>query len=398
MNQSLKQFQTWLLEKRHLVFSWFSSDQKETPEPEETLADLPPALAEKLIKATQNLPSNPADQEAVRSTLDSAFKQWRSHPQTADNSLAVMSSPVASVARILTESIEDWGAEHHIQVRLLQWIARPSDPENIKMRLQKQLGRGLSTANPQQLEVVVIPNLSWCFLRCFEGLEGIECLRDVLLQDRSRFWVIGTGQIGWEYLHAVCNIKAYCEEFILPDLNGEQLQKWFAPIVSELDITFSQPRFNHKSKEDQDPQTSYFEKLASISQGVSTVAVQIFLQSIHNEATENSQAEIQTDGDVPKERSPSLLQAQSPSLPDLPDLEPEDYYLLYSILLHGDLTMSSLATSLGEEQSVVQGRVQVLRRAGVIEQQNEMITVNPIHYPKLNRELTSNNFIISEAD
>ena len=392
MNQSLKQFQTWLLEKRHLVFSWFYSDQQETPEPEETLAELPPPLAEKLIKATQNLPSNPADQEAVRSTLDSAFKQWRSHPQTADNSLAVLSSPVASVARILSESIEDWGAEHHIRVRLLQWIARPSDPENIRMRLQKQLGRGLSTANPQQLEVVVIPNLSWCFLRCFEGLEGIEYLRDVLLQDRSRFWVIGAGQIGWEYLHAVCNIKAYCEEFILPDLNGEQLQKWFAPIVSELNITFSQPRFNHKPKEDQDPQASYFEKLASISQGVSTVAVQIFLRSIHTEATENSQAEIQ------KERSPSLLQAQIPSLPDLPDLEPDDHYLLYSILLHGDLTMSSLANSLGEEQSVIQSRVQVLRRAGVIEQQNEMITVNPIHYPKLNRELTSNNFIISEAD
>ena len=392
MNQSLKQFQTWLLEKRHLVFSWFSSDQKETPEPEETLTELPPALAEKLIKATQNLPSNPADQEVVRSTLDSAFKQWRSHPQTADNSLAVLSSPVASVARILTESIEDWGAEHHIQVRLLQWIARPSDPEKIKMRLQKQLGRGLSTANPQQLEVVVIPNLSWCFLRCFEGLEGIEYLRDVLLQDRSRFWVIGAGQICWEYLHAVCNIKAYCEEFILPDLNGEKLQKWFAPIVSELNITFSQPRFNRKSKEDQDPQASYFEKLASISQGVSTVAVQVFLRSIHNEATENSQAEIQ------KERSPSLLQAQSPSLPDLPDLELDDYYLLYSILLHGDLTMSSLATSLGDERSVIQGRVQVLRRVGVIEQKNEMITVNPIHYPKLVQELTSNNFINNIED
>ena len=392
MNQSLKQFQTWLLEKRHLVFSWFYSDQKETPEPEETLAELPPALAEKLIKATQNLPSNPADQEAVRSTLDSAFKQWRSHPQTADNSLAVLSSPVASVARILTESIEDWGAEHHIRVRLLQWIARPSDPENIKMRLQKQLGRGLSTANPQQLEVVVIPNLSWCFLRCFEGLEGIEYLRDVLLQDRSRFWVIGAGQIGWEYLQAVCNIKAYCEEFILPDLNGEQLQKWFAPIVSELNITFSQPRFNHKSKEDQDPQASYFEKLASISQGVSTVAVQIFLRSIHTEATEERQAEIQ------KEQSPSLLQAQSPSLPDLPDLEPDDHYLLYSILLHGDLTMSSLANSLGDERSVIQGRVQVLRRAGVIEQKNEMLTVNPIHYPKLVQELSSNNFINNIED
>ena len=392
MNQSLKQFQTWLIEKRHLVFSWFSSDQKETPEPEETLTELPPALAEKLIKATQNLPSNPADQEAVRSILDSAFKQWRSHPQTADNSLAILSSPVASVAHILTESIEEWGAEHHIRVRLLQWSARPSDPESIKMRLQKQLGRGLSTANPQQLEVVVIPNLSWCFLRCFEGLEGIEYLRDVLLQDRSRFWIIGAGQIGWEYLQAVCNIKAYCEEFILPDLNGEQLQKWFAPIVSELNITFSQPRFNHKSKEDQDPQASYFEKLASISQGVSTVAVPIFLRSIHTKATEERQAEIH------KERSPSVLQAQRPSLPNLPDLEPDDHYLLYSLLLHGDLTISSLATSLGEEQSVVQSQVQVLRRAGVIEQQNEMLTVNPIYYPNLNRELSSNNFIISEKD
>ena len=385
MAPKISRFQTWLLDKRSFVFSWFSSDRQETPEPEETLADLPPPLAEKLTEATQNLPSNPGDQEAVQSALDSALERWQSHPHTADNSLVMLSSPAAAVSRILTESIENWGAERQIPVRLLQWVARPSDPETFKPRLQKQLGRGVLLPSKSQ-EIIVISNLSWCFLRCIDGLDGVDYLRDVLLQDRSRFWLIGLGQVGWEYLDAVCHIKSYFSESPLPELDGEQLQKWLNPIISELGITF-QPQVEPHSEEDQEDttQAEYFEKLASVSEGISTVAVQVFLRSIHYESTGEDEGE-------------GSLKAQSPSLPSLPSLAPDDYYVLYSLLLHGDLTIASLALSLGDDRAAVQSRVQNLRRAGVVEQQNEILRINPIHYPKLKSELANNNFIINESD
>ena len=83
-----------------------------------------------------------------------------------------------------------------------------------------------------------------------------------------------------------------------------------------------------------------------------------------------------------------------PSLPGLPPLEPDDQFILYSLILHGDLTISALAESLGDEQSEVQARVQILRRQGVIEQKDKVLKINPIHYPALKQELANNNFII----
>lgn len=384
MTRKISRFQNWLLNKRSFVFSWFSSDQEEAPEPEESLAELPPPLAEKLVEATQNLPSSPAEIEAVRSAFVSTLERWKARPQSADNSLVILSSPIAAVSRILTESLENWGDEQQVPVRLLQWVARPSEPKTFKLRLQKQLGRGMLSPNTERREIVVIPNLSWCFLRCVEGLDGIDYLRDVLLQDRSRFWLIGSGQVGWEYLNSVCDVKAYSSQSPLPELDGEQLQKWITPIFSELGITVSQ---SHEQPLSDEPKTEakYFEKLASVSEGVSTVAVQVFLRSIRYEALEET-----TLG--------GNLKAQNPSLPSLPNLPPNDYYILYSLFLHGDLTLASLSLSLGDDRAAVQNRVQFLRRAGVVEQQSGILRINPIHYPKLKRELANNNFIINESD
>ncbi|MEN8447813.1 MAG: ArsR family transcriptional regulator, partial [Cyanobacteria bacterium J06555_13] len=81
-------------------------------------------------------------------------------------------------------------------------------------------------------------------------------------------------------------------------------------------------------------------------------------------------------------------------LSPLPDLSQSDLYLLYSLMLHGDLTIKSLANSLGDAPQVVTNQVQMLRSADVIEQKDSVIKTNPVHYPNLRRELAKNNFII----
>ena len=123
------------------------------------------------------------------------LKNGGNNPLAADNSLVFLSSPVTTVSRTLTESLQNWASEREIPLRPLQWIGRPEKAESIKTKLQHQLGRGLVTTESKQPEVVIIPNLSWCFLRCVDGLEGIDYLQDVLLQDDSRFWVIGGGKV-----------------------------------------------------------------------------------------------------------------------------------------------------------------------------------------------------------
>lgn len=387
MANSVERFRNWLADRRNFLFSRYTKDKKENQEPERSLIQLPLELKNKLVTLVEDLPNNPADQEAILSAIDEAYELWQEDPNNASNSIVILSSPVASVSRILSKTIEEWTKQKQIALKLLSLTARPYAVEVIASKLKHELepkeGKG------EGVEIVVVPNLSWCFLRSFEGLAGIEYLQS-LLYDGSidRFWIIGGGEVGWQYLDSVCAIEAYCGEvFSLPEIPADKLQSWLEPVINKLNIIFDEPRIKKQILDgDKDNKTSYFERLADISNGVAIVAVQAFLQSIYYEEAE------ETNHTEPKQDN---LVAQTPKLPSLPDLESADQYLLYSLLLHGDLTIAALAESLGDSESEVQGRVQLLRRQGIIEQRDRILKINPIYYPRIKQELAANNFIIN---
>ena len=390
----LKRFQKWLYNRRHFLFFWYTKDSQETQEPEQSLIELPEELRDKLVNAVEALPNNPADTEAISSNLDEAYELWCKDPKNASNSIVILSSPITAVPKILSETLEAWAKQKQISLKLLPLTARPPEIATIKGELERHLAPKSQEDNadnsPEQSEVILIPNLSWCFLRSLEGLEGIEYLQSLLCDSRkNRFWIIGGGQVGWEYLNSVCALEAYCGKiFTLPKISAENVQKWFAPIVDKLEITFDNPRLDKRILEgDKDNHTVYFELLTDIAQGVSTVMVQVFLKSICYRKTE-------TKEESPHKKHKTLV-AKTPKLTNLPKLESSDRYLLYSLLLHGDLTIPALAESLGDDKAEIQARVQMLRRKGVVEQQERVLKINPIYYPQLKQELASNNFIIN---
>ena len=386
-----KRFTSWLKNRRHFIFSWYTKDSQETQEPERSLVELPKEVREKIVNAVENLPSNSADTEAIASALDEAFALWQEDPNNATNSVVILSSPVTAVSRVLSETLQEWAKQKQVPMKLLPFTARPDAIESIKSKLEHYIERK-STQNyseTQKLEIVVIPNLSWCFLRSLEGLEGIDYLRSLLCDgSKNRFWIVGSGQVGWEYLNSMYNLEAYCGRVdSLPAIAPEKLQEWLDPIIDELNITFDEPRIDKQLLDgDKDNKAHYFDLLADISQGISIVAVQGFLKSIHHQEVDGE------DESLPQEK---ILVAQTPKLGKLPTLESADRYLLYSLLLHGDLTLATLAASLGDDQAEVQARVQVLRRQGVIEQRERVLKINPIYYPQLKRHLAVNNFIIN---
>ncbi|NEO31265.1 MAG: MarR family transcriptional regulator [Symploca sp. SIO3C6] len=380
-----EQFKTWYLKNRDQFLTLFSKTQKEEILPERPLTELPLEIRQRLLKTTQSLPSPPAELEVVQNKVNSALEWWRSQPSVAANSLVIFSSPVEPGAILLNKSIEAWASKHQTPIQILQWQQRPADPTSIKKKIQTQLGLGSLTTSQQQ-EIVVIPQLSRCFLRCVEGLGGIEYLRDTILQNRSRFWLIGSSQICWDYLDYLCKVKAYFEQSLrLPALSGEQLQEWLAPVVSELNINFGKRFLKLElSEEDESSQRRYFDRLAAVSDGLSRVAVELFWQSLCYE--ESSEETTNPHGKVT---------TTNPSLPDLLDLTADEQYLLYSLLLHTELTLPHLALSLGDDQTLVQHQVQVLRQKGIINRQEQLLQVNPIHYPRLRAELDNNNFLIN---
>ncbi len=390
----LERCRIWLDNNHHFWFSWYTKDSQETQESEGVIIELPATMQQKLVNAVENLPSNPRDKQAIASTIDEAFDRWRNNPSNANNSVLILSSPITNVSRILSETLEEWGKEKQASIKILPLRARPTAIETIKSQLEHHLTFESKKYNSQEQkpEVLVIPNLSWCFLRSLEGLEGIEYLQSLWCEDaNNRFWIIGTDPICLDYLDLVCNLQAYCGEVVtLPAIASEELQEWFDSIIDEFKITFHKPDIDQQLLDrDKDNKTHYFDRLSSISKGVSIVAVQVFLRSIqYQEADSNEEDETQ-----PKAK---ILVAQTPKLPNLPALEPEEQYVLYSILLHGDITIFALAESLGDDQWEVQARVQILRRKGLVEEQDGVLKINPVHYPKLKQNLKSNNFIIDQ--
>lgn len=389
MAKAIEKFRNWLADRRNFLFSRHTKDAKETQEPERSLIALPPEIRQQLVDAVEKLPSNPADKKAIASAIDKSFELWQEDPNNADNSIVILSSPVASVSRILSETLEEWAKERQIALKLLPFTARPYAIETICSKLEHELDRR-ENEDKDSCEIIVIPNLSWCFLRTLEGLGGIEYLQSLLYNgSKNRFWIIGGGEVGWQYLNSVCAIEAYCGEvFVLPKLEPEDLESWLYPIIDKLEIVFEAPRIKKQILDgDKDNQTNYFDRLANISKGVSTVAVQTFLKSVRYEKTDEEPEN--------KEPSQKNIVAQTPKLPKLAELESADQYLLYSLLLHGDLTIDTLAQSLGDSESEVQGRVQLLRREGIIEQKDNILKINPIHYPRIKEDLAANNFIIN---
>ena len=389
------EFKQWLADNRNFLFARYTKDSETTQEPERTLIQLPQDVRNRLIELIEALPSNPGEQAAIASKLDEVFERWQSDPENANNSLVILSSPVTAVSRILTDTLDEWAESKQISVRPLPLKARPGVADGIKSKLKHYLEKEFVEDNvaSKRPEVVVIPNLSWCFLRSLEGLNGIEYLQSRLCEGFSdRFWIIGSGQVGWEYLNSVCNLEAYSgDAFALPALDAEQLQQWLEPVIKEIGITFEDPSFDKQILDShKDNQTNYFERLAEVSKGVSTVAIQAFLKSIHYvKDDEDNEEEVKSDRQ-------SAIVAKAPNLPDLPDIESADRYLLYSLLLHGDLTISELAESLGDDKTEAQARVQFLRHQGVVEQRQKVIKINPIYYPQVKRELASNNFAIKK--
>ena len=472
----LSQLKKWLLERRFFSASWFAKDAQ-AKVAEEVLAQLPKETLDALLSAVNDLPTPPCEQEAVRAAVSDAIARWRKSPGRSTASIVVLVRPVSSVARILSDGLTNKSGalaetlqDQSLKVSLLDWVERPADVQDIKEKIQRKLGwqeedfpaeeelgyksraekdrssagaedsraennddaNALVNEQPsaaQSLTLAVIPNLGWCFLRSADGLDGIDYLQELLLDDRRQFWVIGSGEVGWEYLHSTLKIGAYCGETMrMPKLSGKELQSWLAPIIDQFNIQFTNRALHHRLKEsgsllqqdlsfetldqlrenvsrevsttlqssvdaikedllgkdeqatEDSPERDYFNRLAHLAEGVSIVALQLFIQSLRD----------RQDSD---ELPPQLI-TTAPKLPLLPDLDQGDLYLLYSLMLHGDLTVKALAKSLGDSPQIVNNQVQVLRSSQVIEQKDGVVKINPVHYPNLRRELARNNFII----
>lgn len=467
MRKKIDQFIRWLFEKRPFRTSRVGEDAEAVSN---VLAQVPTELAEQIRQAVNDLPAHSKERKAIGEAVISAIEAWQAHPSTAKNSIVFLCSPVSSVSRILSEglkNIEETQIEFFPNVQILDWVKRPPDVLSIKQQIAEKLGTETDSPPAQLQKLAIVPNLNWCFLRSAKGLDGIDYLQDTIPQDSNQFWVFGSGIVGWEYLKSTLKFHAYCGNTVqLPALCGEDLQGWLSPIVDRFQIGFEESALHKRIHEangaaidlqkisqenaastlsdlrteisaairasaraikrkllpgpetkadHSSAQQDYFDRLADISEGIGSVALQLFVQSLRHETVqkeedgeainpiagkevENREGGKNSSGgeDIDEEMKNRLI-ATVPKLPTLPALSQSDLYLLYSLMLHDDMTISALAESLGDAPKIVNNQVQVLRNSGVIEQHEQTVKINAMHYPRLARELAKNNFIVEAS-
>ncbi|PSN17411.1 hypothetical protein C7271_17875 [filamentous cyanobacterium CCP5] len=380
----------------HQVQTWFSQAKQQATEPEDVLKDAPDELLLELEALTQELPVPPAYQDAIHQALTKAVRRWQDSPE-AENHLVLMSPPCEPLARILTTVLKDWSGEDLEILHPLQDFNRPADPLAIPAQLRNALeNRQEDTEDDTESDsedpepadkrqILVVPALEHCFLRAIQGWQGVEYLQNLVVQDTSRFWVIGCTSWSWAFLDRVCHVSAYLEQIeSLPELSGEDLQPWLEPLIQRVDKTLPE----ESSCADQTP----WDALAKLSRGNSAIAAQLWINAL------GVRHEDLPDPDDPDDQqAPVPLHSRKPILPNLPSLTPIDRHLLQSLLIHNRMTRSHLSLSLGESETIVRSRAQLLHREEVILRRRGYFSINPVHYPRLRSELGSNNFLVGES-
>ncbi len=358
-----------------------------SPETENELDELPKNITSSLNQQIQALPSHPKYLEIVQSTLEGALFQWQNNPET--NELVILSSSIEPLSQIIQSALANWNYEGIEDIKLLSWSNRPKDSWNIVPNLQKDLGLSakldVDNNSGKFKELVVIPCLEFCFLRQIHGLNGIEFLRNRIFQDHSRFWLIGCNSLTWQYLDHVYNIKSYFENTLpLPTLTGEEIMEWLSPAINQLEF-----KNNDRDEEKQLAKIKEnFDYLSYISQGFSSVAAQLWLQSLSMANLENINTQTEDTETI-------LVEYKKIKSLDLPESEltADDRYLLFSMLLHKEINLSDLALSLGESESIIQFQIEKLLRLDIIQSLKNLFSVHPTHYLKLCRYLKKYNFI-----
>jgi hypothetical protein len=386
----LAQLRSWLpkarasLEERASELEANFTDSRRQP--------LPDKMHRRLYRAIETLGSPSVRRTAIRSRLDEAIAAWLDFP-TAPNHLAILASPVEPIATILADTLPKQISGHGLPVRSLARFPRSNLGSQIWSNLSQELELPDRPDKSVLRSVVAIPDLSWCFVRCIDGLDAVETLLDWIARDRTHFWVIGCNEWTWHYLDRVCQLGAYWEQTLaLEPLRDRELKVWLDPVAEIIEFEWSGEAEKNGDRSELEPdeevwdsndERRFFQQLDDVSLGLMSVAARIWVRSLVVYAPAE---------DDPDATETILL--EPPELPNLPHLGKNERYLLFSIGLHGGASISTLAWSLGETEVAVRGQLQQLLRSGAIECKAERFYLAPTHYPRLKRDLNNNHFLV----
>jgi hypothetical protein len=343
--------------------NWLASDQKVTSATE-NLQELPFAYKQQIRQHLADLPAPDKISTYIQNAVEDAIAAWQSD-RPSINSLVILESPIEPLGDYIERAIK--AISNLPKAHFISFPVAVSSQQRMQ-QLQKALA-----AIPRDAKAIILPNLAKGFLRCIGGLDSIEALQTAILENRDRFWIVGCPSWTWEFLDRTHHLKSSFSQTInLPALDSQDLETWLKDV--DIDILI-------EAGEEQN--SSYFQSLEKAALGLSQVAQNLWISSLFCPQEKSEIESIQLS-----------VRRQAAILPELAGLSLEDCYLLYSLLLHQQLDLKSLALSLGTDRALVQSQLQQLHHHGLIQQSDGIYQVNPRYYPQIRLDLKRSKFLI----
>ncbi|MDY7002535.1 MAG: hypothetical protein SWX82_00810 [Cyanobacteriota bacterium] len=355
---------------------WFKG-QKEVIEDQNSLQELPSETQAKIQEYLSTISHPQKIIEGIKNSIEEATDRWL-YSASSPNSLIILGNPVEPINEFIQEAIKQWQTPQNLPINCL-CLPPATNPAERQQQLVEELQKvSVNSRTESQQQLYLIPNLSNCFIRCIGGLDGMNILRDKVAEDKQKFWIIGCHNWAWEYLDKTNQIQADFEQtFSIPNLDGNELKLWLKPAIDNLYIDI---------EEKEDEFQKDFEKLAKISLGLSEVAKELWFICLGCEQQEQKQE----DEDI---ESSLLIKIAWQNLPKQPKISEDDRYVIYSLLLHQQLSLDCLAITLGEEKNLVNSHVRKLKELDLIQENFGLLKINQVYYPQLAADLKQNKFL-----
>ena len=391
---------------------------------------LPLALKHRLFKTTQALLPPVGHVEQVVDKLRDSIQQWQDY-EVMPNVLVVLMEPIeladGLLSAVLNRIQEDQDGSHKFcTYRLDEWLERPEDYVGINDAVREAIATILKESHADNdssspVHLIVIPALERYFLRCVDGLEAIETIRQTIASHPDYFWLVGCNHWAWSYLDKVCCLSAYLDLTFTPSpLSALDLKSWLAPMEEAAELSPfpadaspdhpSQTEYSNQMEDTLDAENAstsgqeldwrssderkYFEAIESEAGGVAAVAEAVWQWSLHYELNDPDTSDTVAHSPSTETDPVGVVKRGDIGAPDIPSLTREDRFLLYAILLHGRLSGSHLSLSLAEPQGMVRAQLQALSRQDLITRTQHCWAVNPAYFPSLRKDLRRNNFLV----
>jgi AraC-like DNA-binding protein len=240
--------------------------------------------------------------------------------------------------------------------------------------------------------IVILENVQNCFIRNISGFEAMEQLLLLISEtNKEILWIASSTRYGWLYLDKVLNVVDYFTHAVETDnLSAQQIEElilrrhrasgyqlnFLADEASKSSRTYKK-HLDDNEKSQAYLKERYFEKLAKMSEGNSSVAMIYWIRSIKEYDDTHFHINPFEFGEVNR----------------IQELDSNELFALAAFILHDSLTPEELSMAVHQSKRESQLTVSRLSSQSILVKSEYGFTINQLIYRQIARVLKEANFI-----